>query len=33
VDELQDLPLRVVQPLASSALVALGAVVLVAFVW
>ena len=33
VDELQDLPLRVVQPLASSALVALGAVVLIAFVW
>ncbi|MFC8681254.1 thiol reductant ABC exporter subunit CydC [Microbacterium ureisolvens] len=33
VDELQNLPLRVVQPLASSALVALGAVVLVAFVW
>lgn len=33
VDELQNLPLRVVQPLASSALVALGAVVLVAFAW
>jgi ATP-binding cassette subfamily C protein CydC len=33
VDELQNLPLRVVQPLASSALVALGAVVLVACVW
>ncbi|WP_347976401.1 thiol reductant ABC exporter subunit CydC [Microbacterium sp. ProA8] len=33
VDELQNLPLRVVQPLVSSALVALGAVVLVAFVW
>lgn len=33
VDELQDLPLRVVQPLVSSAAVALGAVVLVAFVW
>ncbi|MBD3940159.1 thiol reductant ABC exporter subunit CydC [Microbacterium sp. NEAU-LLC] len=33
VDELQNLPLRVVQPLASSALVAVGAVVLVAFVW
>ncbi|GAA1464970.1 thiol reductant ABC exporter subunit CydC [Microbacterium thalassium] len=32
VDELQDLPLRVVQPLVSSALVAIGAVVLVAFV-
>lgn len=33
VDELQNLPLRVVQPLVSSALVALGAVVLVAVVW
>ncbi|MET0298041.1 MAG: thiol reductant ABC exporter subunit CydC [Microbacterium sp.] len=33
VDDLQNLPLRVVQPLVSSALVALGAVVLVAFVW
>ncbi|MGX1702865.1 thiol reductant ABC exporter subunit CydC [Microbacterium sp. NPDC055357] len=33
VDELQNLPLRVVQPLVSSALVAIGAVVLVAFVW
>lgn len=33
VDELQNLPLRVVQPLVSSAFVALGAVVLVAFVW
>lgn len=33
VDELQNLPLRVVLPLASSAAVALGAVVLVAFVW
>lgn len=33
IDELQNLPLRVVQPLASSALVAAGAVVLVAFVW
>lgn len=33
VDELQNLPLRVVQPLASSALVALGAVVLIAIVW
>ncbi|WP_194396122.1 thiol reductant ABC exporter subunit CydC [Microbacterium atlanticum] len=33
VDELQDLPLRVVQPLVSSMLVALGAVVLVALVW
>ncbi|KAF2414109.1 thiol reductant ABC exporter subunit CydC [Microbacterium sp. B35-04] len=33
VDELQNLPLRVVQPLVASALVALGAVVLVAFVW
>ncbi|GAB3602740.1 thiol reductant ABC exporter subunit CydC [Microbacterium aureliae] len=32
VDELQNLPLRVVQPLVSSAAVALGAVVLVAFV-
>ncbi|GAA5033376.1 thiol reductant ABC exporter subunit CydC [Microbacterium fluvii] len=32
VDELQNLPLRVVQPLMSSAAVALGAVVLVAFV-
>lgn len=33
VDELQNLPLRVVQPLVSSALVAVGAVVLVAVVW
>jgi ATP-binding cassette subfamily C protein CydC len=33
VDDLQNLPLRVVQPLVSSALVAVGAVVLVAFVW
>lgn len=33
VDELQNLPLRVVLPLASSALVAVGAVVLVATVW
>lgn len=33
VDDLQNLPLRVVQPLVSSALVALGAVVLVAIVW
>ncbi|MGV9194471.1 thiol reductant ABC exporter subunit CydC [Microbacterium sp. MC2] len=33
VDELQNLPLRVVQPLISSAAVAVGAVVLVAFVW
>ncbi|MFB7892493.1 thiol reductant ABC exporter subunit CydC [Microbacterium sp. NPDC056044] len=33
VDDLQNLPLRVVQPLVSSALVALGAVMLVAFVW
>jgi len=33
VDELQNLPLRVVQPLASSALVTVGAVVLVAVVW
>lgn len=33
VDELQNLPLRVVQPLVSSGLVAVGAVVLVAFVW
>jgi len=32
VDELQNLPLRVVQPLVASALVAVGAVVLVAFV-
>lgn len=32
VDELQNLPLRVVQPLVASAAVALGAVVLVAFV-
>lgn len=32
VDELQNLPLRVVQPLIASATVALGAVVLVAFV-
>ncbi len=33
VDELQNLPLRVVQPLVASAAVALAAVVLVAFVW
>lgn len=33
VDDLQNLPLRVVQPLVSSATVALGAVVLVAFIW
>ncbi|WP_426326047.1 thiol reductant ABC exporter subunit CydC [Microbacterium sp. E-13] len=33
VDELQNLPLRVVQPLVASALVAVGAVVLVAVVW
>lgn len=33
VDELQNLPLRVVLPLVSSTAVALGAVVLVAFVW
>lgn len=33
VDELQNLPLRVVLPLVSSASVAVGAVVLVAFVW
>ncbi|NYF17678.1 ATP-binding cassette subfamily C protein CydC [Microbacterium sp. AK009] len=33
VDELQDLPLRVIQPLASSALVAFGAVILVGAVW
>ncbi|KRB38743.1 thiol reductant ABC exporter subunit CydC [Microbacterium sp. Root180] len=33
VDDLQNLPLRVVQPLVASATVALGAVVLVAFVW
>ncbi|WP_447950177.1 thiol reductant ABC exporter subunit CydC [Microbacterium aurum] len=33
VDELQNLPLRVVLPLVSSASVALGAVVLIAFVW
>ena len=33
VDELQNLPLRVVLPLASSTTVALGAVVLVAFGW
>lgn len=33
VDELQNLPLRVVLPLVSSASVALGAVVLVALVW
>ncbi|GAA3643458.1 hypothetical protein GCM10022200_29230 [Microbacterium awajiense] len=33
VDDLQNLPLRVVQPLAASALVAIGAVVLVAVVW
>ncbi len=33
VDDLQNLPLRVVQPLVASAAVAVGAVVLVAFVW
>ena len=33
IDELQDLPLRVVQPLASSALVAALSVVLVGLVW
>ena len=33
VDDLQNLPLRVVQPLVSSALVAVAAVVLVAVVW
>ncbi|WP_322411534.1 thiol reductant ABC exporter subunit CydC [Microbacterium invictum] len=33
VDELQDLPLRVIQPLASSALVAVLSVVLVGLVW
>jgi ATP-binding cassette subfamily C protein CydC len=33
VDDLQNLPLRVVQPLVASATVAVGAVVLVAFVW
>ncbi|WP_243074512.1 thiol reductant ABC exporter subunit CydC [Microbacterium sp. SS28] len=33
VDDLQNLPLRVVQPLLASATVALGAVVLVALVW
>lgn len=33
VDDLQNLPLRVVQPLVASATVALGAVVLVALVW
>jgi ATP-binding cassette subfamily C protein CydC len=33
VDDLQNLPLRVVQPLLASAAVAIGAVVLVAFVW
>jgi len=33
VDELQNLPLRVVLPLVSSAAVALGAVILVAVVW
>jgi ATP-binding cassette subfamily C protein CydC len=33
VDDLQNLPLRVVQPLVTSGAVALGAVVLVAFVW
>lgn len=33
VDELQNLPLRVVQPLLSSATVAVGAVILVAVVW
>lgn len=33
IDDLQNFPLRVVQPLVSSAAVALGAVVLVALVW
>lgn len=33
VDDLQNLPLRVVQPLITSSAVAVGAVVLVAFVW
>lgn len=33
VDELQNLPLRVVLPLVSSASVAIGSVILVAFVW
>jgi ATP-binding cassette subfamily C protein CydC len=33
IDDLQNLPLRVVQPLVASAAVALSAVVLVAFVW
>ncbi|WP_431778643.1 thiol reductant ABC exporter subunit CydC [Microbacterium aurantiacum] len=33
VDELQNLPLRVIQPLAASAAVALGAVILVSIVW
>ncbi|ANG86440.1 thiol reductant ABC exporter subunit CydC [Microbacterium aurantiacum] len=33
VDELQNLPLRVIQPLAASATVALGAVILVSIVW
>ncbi|MEU1971023.1 thiol reductant ABC exporter subunit CydC [Microbacterium sp. NPDC019599] len=33
VDDLQNLPLRVVQPLIASAAVAVGAVVLIAFVW
>lgn len=33
VDDLQNLPLRVAQPLVASATVALGAVVLVGFVW
>jgi ATP-binding cassette, subfamily C, bacterial CydC len=33
VDDLQNLPLRVVQPLVASATVALGAVVLVAVIW
>ncbi len=33
VDELQNLPLRVVQPLVSSATVALAAVIFVAFIW
>ncbi|MGZ0712977.1 thiol reductant ABC exporter subunit CydC (plasmid) [Coraliomargarita sp. W4R53] len=33
VDELQNLPLRVVQPLVSSATVALGAVLLIALIW
>ncbi|MFE7844082.1 thiol reductant ABC exporter subunit CydC [Microbacterium sp. NPDC057407] len=33
VDELQNLPLRVVQPLVASATVALGSVILVAVIW